>query len=65
VRRRIHPLATRADPADNRRNQRGGSLIRKKNASPGRCWFTGSGWALSYDEVAGGRMEDVTLPPMT
>jgi protein-L-isoaspartate(D-aspartate) O-methyltransferase len=27
------------------------SLIWKENASPGRCWFTGSGWALSYDEV--------------
>jgi protein-L-isoaspartate(D-aspartate) O-methyltransferase len=27
------------------------SLIWKENAAPGRCWFTGSGWALSYDEV--------------
>ncbi len=27
------------------------SLIWKENASPGRCWFTGSGWSLSYDEV--------------
>jgi protein-L-isoaspartate(D-aspartate) O-methyltransferase len=29
------------------------SLIWKENALPGRCWFTGPGWALSYDEVAG------------
>ncbi|MBA1155255.1 protein-L-isoaspartate O-methyltransferase family protein [Microvirga mediterraneensis] len=29
------------------------SLIWKRNAPPGRCWFTGSGWALSYDEIAG------------
>jgi protein-L-isoaspartate(D-aspartate) O-methyltransferase len=27
------------------------SLIWKESAAPGRCWFTGSGWALSYDEV--------------
>lgn len=27
------------------------SLVWKENAAPGRCWFTGSGWALSYDEV--------------
>jgi protein-L-isoaspartate(D-aspartate) O-methyltransferase len=27
------------------------SLIWRQPASPGRCWFTGSGWALSYDEV--------------
>jgi protein-L-isoaspartate(D-aspartate) O-methyltransferase len=27
------------------------SLIWGKPASPGRCWFTGSGWALSYDEI--------------
>jgi len=28
------------------------SLIWQRPALPGRCWFTGSGWALSYDEVA-------------
>ncbi len=27
------------------------SLIWRETAAPGRCWFTGSGWALSYDEV--------------
>lgn len=36
--------------------QRGGiefvrSLIWRRPASPDRCWFTGPGWALSYDEV--------------
>lgn len=36
--------------------QRGGiefvrSLIWRETAAPGRCWFTGPGWALSYDEV--------------
>jgi protein-L-isoaspartate(D-aspartate) O-methyltransferase len=28
------------------------SLIWRESAAPGRCWFTGSGWALSYDEAA-------------
>lgn len=28
------------------------SLIWKETAAPGRCWFTGSGWSLCYDEVA-------------
>lgn len=27
------------------------SLVWQRPAPPGRCWFTGSGWALSYDEV--------------
>lgn len=27
------------------------SLIWKESAAPGRCWFTGSRWALCYDEV--------------
>jgi protein-L-isoaspartate(D-aspartate) O-methyltransferase len=27
------------------------SLIWRESAPPGRCCFTGSGWALSYDEV--------------
>jgi protein-L-isoaspartate(D-aspartate) O-methyltransferase len=27
------------------------SLIWREPVSPERCWFTGSGWALSYDEV--------------
>ncbi|WP_243369176.1 protein-L-isoaspartate O-methyltransferase family protein [Microvirga solisilvae] len=27
------------------------SLIWRKPAPLGRCWFTGSGWALSYDEI--------------
>lgn len=27
------------------------SLIWREPALPERCWFTGSGWALSYDEV--------------
>jgi len=27
------------------------SLVWKESAAPGRCWFTGSGWALCYDEV--------------
>jgi len=27
------------------------SLIWRQSAPPGRCCFTGSGWALSYDEV--------------
>jgi len=27
------------------------SLIWRQAAPPGRCWFTGSGWALSYDDV--------------
>jgi protein-L-isoaspartate(D-aspartate) O-methyltransferase len=27
------------------------SLVWRENALPGRCWFTGSGWALCYDEV--------------
>jgi len=29
------------------------SLIWQERASPGRCWFSGSGWSLSYDEVPG------------
>jgi len=27
------------------------SLIWQQAAPPGRCWFTGSGWALCYDEI--------------
>lgn len=27
------------------------SLVWRDHAPPGRCWFTGSGWALSYDEA--------------
>jgi len=27
------------------------SLIWRQAALPGRCWFTGPGWALSYDEA--------------
>lgn len=27
------------------------SLIWRQTAPPGRCWFTGSGWALCYDEI--------------
>jgi protein-L-isoaspartate(D-aspartate) O-methyltransferase len=27
------------------------SLVWRETAPPGRCCFTGSGWALSYDEV--------------
>jgi len=27
------------------------SLIWRGKPVPGRCWFTGAGWALSYDEV--------------
>lgn len=29
------------------------SLVWRERAPPGRCCFTGSGWALSYDEVQG------------
>lgn len=28
------------------------SLIWRDTAPPGRCWFTGAGWALSYDEAS-------------
>ena len=29
------------------------SLVWQGSAAPERCWFTGSGWALSYDDVSG------------
>ncbi len=29
------------------------SLVWGKSAAPERCWFTRSGWALSYDDVSG------------
>ncbi len=29
------------------------SLVWRESTAPGRCWFTGSGWALSYDEARG------------
>jgi protein-L-isoaspartate(D-aspartate) O-methyltransferase len=29
------------------------SLVWRESAAPERCWFAGSGWALSYDEVSG------------